>query len=71
MIYLLLLVVGLAIIAIGYFVSDEIYRLSAVITGTFILVWAFTLTPTPFQLLVEVIIFISVFFSCVRCWECQ
>jgi hypothetical protein len=71
MIYLLLLIVGLAIILAGVFISEEVYRLSAVTIGTLILVWAFALTPQPFQLLVEVVVFVSVFSSCVRCWECQ
>ena len=71
MAYLLLLIAGLVIIFVGVIVKEEVYRLSAAITGAFTLVWGFALTPTPFQILVEVIIFASVFSICVRCWECQ
>jgi hypothetical protein len=71
MAYLLLLIAGLAIILIGLRVQEEVYRLSAAITGAFTLAWGFALTPTPFQIFVEIIIFVSVFFICVRCWECS
>ena len=71
MAYLLFLIAGLVIIFVGLIVKEEVYRLSAAITGTFTLAWGFALTPTPFQILVEVIIFVSVFSICVRCWECS
>jgi uncharacterized membrane protein YhaH (DUF805 family) len=71
MAYLLFLIAGLVIIFVGLIVKEEVYRLSAAITGAFTLAWGFALTPTPFQILVEVIIFVSVFSICVRCWECS
>jgi hypothetical protein len=71
MTYLFILISGLIIIFVGMIVKEEVYRLSAAITGAFTLAWGFALTPTPFQILVEVIIFLSVFSICVRCWECD
>ena len=68
MIYLLLLTTGLGIIWVGIKTQEDVYRLAAAVTGAICLVWGFALTPVPFQLLVEVLLVISTFSICVRCW---
>lgn len=71
MTYILILTIGLVFIAIGLKIKEEVYRLSAAFIGTIILIWGFTLTPTTFQIVVEVGIILSVFSICLRCWECE
>ena len=69
--YILILVIGLAFIAIGLKIQEEVYRLSGAFIGSIILIWGFALTPAAFQVIVEVGIILSVFSICVRCWECE
>ncbi len=69
--YILILVLGLACIVIGLKIQEEVYRLSAAFIGSIVLIWGFTLTPTAFQVMIEVGIVLSVFSICVRCWECE
>lgn len=71
MTYILILLLGLTFILVGLKIQEEVYRLSAAFVGTIILIWGFTLTPTTFQILVEVGIVLSVFSICLRCWECE
>ncbi len=71
MIYALILAIGLSFIVVGLKIQEEVYRLSAAFIGTIILIWGFTLTPTTFQVIVELGIVLSVFSICVRCWECE
>ncbi|MGF1478926.1 MAG: hypothetical protein ACFB4I_05485 [Cyanophyceae cyanobacterium] len=67
MFYLLLLTTGVGIIWIGLQIKEEVFRLTAAVIGTVVLVWGFFWTPAPLQLLVEVLLVLSVFSICVRC----
>lgn len=67
MTYLLLLVVGLGIVWSGIAIKEEVYRLTAAVAGAILLVWGFSITPTPFQIFAEMIAVFSVFSICVRC----
>jgi hypothetical protein len=40
------------------------------VAGSILLVWGFSLTPLPFQLLVECSILVPVFWICMRCLGC-
>lgn len=68
MTYLFLLTIGLGVVWGGIRIKDEVYRLTAAIAGAILLVWGLALTPTPFQIIAEVIAIFSIFSICVRCW---
>ena len=65
--YLILLAAGLGIIWLGLKTKDEVYRLTATVSGAFCLVWGFALTPLPLQLLIGSLIVVAVFPICLRC----
>ncbi len=68
MTYLLFLTIGFAIIWLAIKIKEEVLRISAVIMGTLLSIWGFSLSPTPFQVAVELIGVVSVFSFCVQCW---
>ncbi|MEM7727535.1 MAG: hypothetical protein AAF208_14390 [Cyanobacteria bacterium P01_A01_bin.45] len=68
--YLLILAIGLGTIWIARTVKEEVYGISAAITGTLITVWGFALSPASFQVGIEIIGLISIFSFCMRCWGC-
>ncbi|MEA5595839.1 hypothetical protein [Rivularia sp. UHCC 0363] len=69
MTYLLFLSIGFAIIWLAINIKEEVYRISALIMGTLISIWGFSLSPTSFQVLIELAGVVSVFSFCVRCWS--
>ncbi len=69
MTYLLFLSIGFAIIWLAINIKEEVYRISALIMGTLLSIWGFSLSPTSFQVLIEVAGVVSVFSFCVRCWS--
>ncbi|MBW4505855.1 MAG: hypothetical protein KME64_05000 [Scytonematopsis contorta HA4267-MV1] len=56
--YLLMLVGGLSVIALGMTLVEEIHRLAAMLTGAMLLVAAFILAPAAVQVGVGVILLI-------------
>ena len=69
MTYLLFLAIGFAIIWSAIIIKEEVLRISAVIVGTLLSIWGFSLSPTPFQIAIEIIGVVSVFSFCIRCWN--
>jgi hypothetical protein len=69
MTYLLFLTIGFAIIWFAIKIEEEVLRISAAIMGSLITIWSFSLSPTPFQIAIEVIGVVSVFNFCIRCWN--
>jgi hypothetical protein len=69
MTYLLFLAIGFAIIWSAIIITEEVLRISAVIVGTLLSIWGFSLSPTPFQIAIEIIGVVSVFSFCIRCWS--
>lgn len=67
MMYLFLLGIGLGIVLFGLKTKDEVYRLSSVVAGALFFVCGFALTPMHFQMLVELLLIVPLFFVCVRC----
>ncbi len=68
MTYLIFLTIGLPIIWFAIQIKDEVIRISTVIIGTLITIWGFSLSPTPFQIAIELAGVVSVFSFCVQCW---
>ena len=68
MTYLLFLAIGFLIIWLAIKIEEEVLRISAVIMGTLLCVWGFSLSPTPFQVAIEIAGVVSVFSFCVQCW---
>ncbi|MGB3637511.1 MAG: hypothetical protein WBA39_08035 [Rivularia sp. (in: cyanobacteria)] len=68
MAYLLFLAIGFAIIWFAIKIKEEVLRISAAITGSLITIWGFSLSPTPFQVAIEIAGVVSVFSFCVQCW---
>ena len=69
MTHLLFLTIGFAIIWLAIKIKEEVLRISAVIMGTLLSIWGFSLSPTPFQIAIEVAGVVSVFSFCVQCWS--
>ena len=69
MTYLFFLAIGFAIIWLAIKIKEEVIRISTVIAGTLITVWGFSLSPTPFQVAIEIAGVVSVFSFCVQCWN--
>lgn len=69
MTYLLFLTIGFAIIWLAINIKEEVLRISAAIMGSLITIWGFSLSPTPFQIAIELAGVVSVFSFCVRCWS--
>ncbi|MEM6751880.1 MAG: hypothetical protein AAF630_02660 [Cyanobacteria bacterium P01_C01_bin.38] len=68
MTYILFLTIGFAIIWFAINIKEEVLRISAAIMGSLITIWGFSLSPTSFQIAIEIIGVVSVFSFCVRCW---
>ncbi|WP_414618940.1 hypothetical protein [Calothrix sp. CCY 0018] len=69
MTYFLFLTIGFAIIWLAINIKEEVLRISTVIMGTLLSIWGFSLSPTPFQVAIEVVGVVSVFSFCVQCWS--
>ena len=69
MTYLFFLAIGFAIIWFAIKIKEEVIRISTVIAGTLITIWGFSLSPTPFQVAIEIAGVVSVFSFCVQCWN--
>ncbi|MGB3650815.1 MAG: hypothetical protein WBA41_06325 [Rivularia sp. (in: cyanobacteria)] len=69
MTYILFLAIGFTIIWLAIKIKEEVIRISTVIAGTLITVWGFSLSPTPFQIAIELAGVVSVFSFCVQCWN--
>jgi len=69
MAYLLFLTIGLAIIWLAIKIKEEVLRISAAIIGSLITIWSFSLSPTSFQIAIELVGVVSVFTFCLRCWS--
>lgn len=65
--YLVLLAVGLVVIWFGLKTKDDVLMVGAAFTGALLLIWGFALTPSQFQLIVEVLIVVAVFPICLKC----
>ncbi|BAY86398.1 hypothetical protein NIES267_59050 [Calothrix parasitica NIES-267] len=68
MIYLFVLIIGFVIIWFAINIKEEVLRISAAIMGSLTIIWGFTLSPTAFQIAIELVGVISVFTFCMRCW---
>ncbi|MDY6901500.1 MAG: hypothetical protein SWZ49_25995 [Cyanobacteriota bacterium] len=60
--------IGFAMIWSAIKIEEEVLRISTAIMGSLITIWGFTLSPTAFQIAIELVGVISVFTFCVRCW---
>lgn len=69
MAYLLFLIIGFAIVWFAIKIEEEVLRISAAIMGSLITIWGFSLSPTPFQIAIEIAGVVSVFNFCIRCWN--
>lgn len=69
MTYLLFLIIGFAIIWFAIKIEEEVLRISAAIMGSLITIWGFSLSPTSFQVAIELAGVVSVFSFCVQCWN--
>lgn len=69
MTYLIFLAVGLGFIWLGLRTREEVYRLTAALVGTVLLVLGLFSTPLQLQLLVEIISIFAVFRICLRCLD--
>jgi hypothetical protein len=69
MTYFFFLTTGFAIIWLAIKIKEEVIRISTVIAGTLITIWGFSLSPTPFQIAIELAAVVSVFSFCVQCWS--
>ncbi|WP_224412288.1 hypothetical protein [Oscillatoria salina] len=57
---LLLLAISLGVIGAGLKIREEVFRLSVALTGVFLLVWGFALTPLHHQLIIELCLLVLV-----------
>ncbi|MEC4985717.1 MAG: hypothetical protein SAJ37_05325 [Oscillatoria sp. PMC 1068.18] len=63
---LLLLAISLGIIGVGLKIREEVFRLSITVTGGFLLVWGFALTPSHHKLIIELGLLVPVCAICSR-----
>ncbi|MCJ8283479.1 MAG: hypothetical protein MJK14_27755 [Rivularia sp. ALOHA_DT_140] len=69
MAYLIFLTIGFAIIWFAINIKEEVLRISAAVMGSLVTIWGFSLSPTTFQIVIELIGVFSVFSFCIRCWN--
>lgn len=50
-------------------VEEEVLRISTVIVGALLAIWGFSLSPTVFQIAMELLGVFSVFSFCISCWR--
>ncbi len=67
---LILLLIGLGILFLVFNTKDEIHRITAMISGTILLIWSLALAPLSFQLLIEIVSVLAAFSVCMRCLGC-
>ena len=67
---LIFLSLGLMTFGMALSTKEEVNRIATMVAGSILLVWGFSLTPLPFQLLVECSILVPVFCICMRCLGC-
>ena len=67
---LILLLIGLGTFFLAFNTKDEISRLTAMISGTILLIWGLALAPLQFQLLIEIVSVLASFSICMRCLGC-
>ncbi|MFN6481518.1 MULTISPECIES: hypothetical protein [unclassified Nostoc] len=65
-----LLLVGLVTFLLAFNTKDEINRITAMISGTILLIWSLALAPLAFQLLIEIVSVLGAFSVCMRCLGC-
>ncbi|PHM09601.1 hypothetical protein [Nostoc sp. 'Peltigera malacea cyanobiont' DB3992] len=67
---LILLLIGLGTLFLVFNTKDEINRITAMISGTILLIWGLALASLQFQLLIEIISVLAAFSVCMRCLGC-
>jgi hypothetical protein len=68
---LILLLMGLGIFFLALKSQDEIHRITAMISGTILLIWGLALAPLAFQLVIEIVSVLAAFSVCMRCLDCS
>ncbi|MEM6352012.1 MAG: hypothetical protein AAFR99_18060 [Cyanobacteria bacterium J06629_9] len=63
----LLLAMGLGVIWVSIRLQEEVLLIAAAIAGLGLLVWGFVLTPSHWQVAMEVLVIVLLFPVCVRC----
>ncbi len=67
---LIFLLFGLGTFFLAFNTKDEISRLTAMISGTILLIWGLALAPLQFQLIIEIASVLAAFSICMRCLGC-
>ncbi|MEH2459029.1 hypothetical protein [Nostoc sp.] len=67
---LILLLIGFGTFVLVFNTKDEIHRITAMISGTIILIWGLALAPLAFQLIIEIVSVLAAFSVCMRCLGC-
>ncbi|MBD2533937.1 hypothetical protein H6G97_32090 [Nostoc flagelliforme FACHB-838] len=67
---LVLLLMGFGTFFLAFNTKNEINRITAMISGTILLIWGLALAPLAFQLLIEIVSVLAAFSVCMRCLGC-
>lgn len=70
MTYLILLAIGFGTIGLSRRATDDIPVIGAVSMGAICLIWGFAIAPLPFQMTIEILAVIAIFFSCMGFCNC-
>lgn len=70
MTYLIFLAIGFGTMWLSRRANDDIPVIGTALSGAICLIWGFAIAPLPFQMAIEILAVIAIFFSCMRFCNC-